>query len=270
MTETLHRGCPGAVRREQIESARVPSTEEEVALRALVIEDAPDIARAISTCLSRLGLSVDVSENGSEGIWRATEGHYALIVLDLMLPGMSGEAVCKTLRQRGVATPILVLTAKTADIDEINALTLGADDFIRKPFSIDVLAARATAVMRRGQPREEPPTFAGIRFDPHTHECEVDDRIVHLTPRETQVLTTLIHAGPRPVSKTELLHSVWGLDFEGDANVVDVYIRYLRQKLGSDRVITIPRTGYRLAEAADVAGSPDPSTSTAGSSLLEG
>jgi len=180
-------------------------------------------------------------------LWQASEGTYALVVLDLLLPKMSGNDVCRSLRAQGVTTPILVLTARTANDDEIDALTFGADDFVRKPFSIDVLTARAMALIRRGEARSGPRKLGGIEYDPTTRECRVDGKNVHLTPRESQVLSTLLHAGRRPVSKQELLHSVWGLDFEGEPNVVDVYIRYLRQKLGADRIVTTPRVGFRLA-----------------------
>lgn len=220
-------------------------------MRALVVEDEPDIARAVAECLARNGFAVDVAANGHDGLWRASEGTYALIVLDLMLPLMGGEDVCRKIRAKGIKTPILVLTARTAEFDEVNALTYGADDFVRKPFSIDVLSARALALTRRGEARATPRSHGDIEYDPELRQCRVDGRKVHLTPREAQVLSTLLHAGTRPVSKQELLHSVWGLDFDGEPNVVDVYIRYLRQKLGPERIITIPRTGFRLEDVPD-------------------
>lgn len=219
-------------------------------MRALVIEDEPDIARALTASLQRLGLEVDLADNGHDGLWLAGEGSYALIVLDLSLPAMSGSEVCRRLRASGDTTPVLVVTAQTGEQDEVRALTIGADDFVRKPFSIDVFMARARALVRRGESRDGPVEFAGIEFDPTARRCSVDGQIIHLTPRETQVLATLLHAGRRPVSKQELLHSVWGVEFEGEPNVVDVYIRYLRQKLGPDRIITIPRVGFRLHETS--------------------
>ncbi len=217
-------------------------------MRVLIIEDERDIAEAIQRGLVREGFTTVIADNGNDGYWHATEGNYALIVLDILLPGINGYQLCRRVREAGVETPILMLTAKSGEFDEVEALETGADDFLRKPFSIHVLLARCKALLRRRPLRLAPTSFAGIELDLKTRRCIVDGQDLQLTPRESQLLASLLMAKDVPVTKQGLLHSVWGLDFEGDANVVDVYIRYLRKKLGSDRIKTIPRIGYVLQE----------------------
>lgn len=218
------------------------------ALQVLIIEDEPDIAQAIQRGLEREGFSTVIADNGNDGYWHATEGSYALIVLDILLPGINGYQLCRSVRDAGVETPILMLTAKSGEFDEVEALELGADDFLRKPFSVHVLLARCKALLRRRPQGLEPTIYAGIELDLKTRRCVVDGKDLQLTPRESQVLSSLLIAKNVPITKQDLLNAVWGLEFEGDANVVDVYIRYLRKKLGSDRIKTIPRIGYLLQE----------------------
>lgn len=214
---------------------------------ALIIDDEADIAAVVAETLKRVDILSTTSLDGQEGLDLALTGNYDMIVLDLLLPSRNGFDICRTLRSAGVATPIICLSAKAGDFDEIEALEMGADDYLRKPFSVDVLSARVSALMRRPRSTADATMFAGIRYDSTSREVHLDDeKRVHLTPREGQVLALLIKAGDRPLSKGELLSKVWGAEYPGNPNVVEVYIRYLRKKLGRDRVDTIPRTGYRL------------------------
>ncbi|NNF54790.1 MAG: response regulator transcription factor [Acidimicrobiales bacterium] len=214
---------------------------------ALIIDDEPDIGQAVTETLKRNNIDSTTVLDGQEGLDLAMTGQYDLIVLDLLLPSRNGFDICRTLRSAGVSTPIICLSAKAGDFDEIEALEMGADDYLRKPFSVDVLAARVSALMRRPRSTADATMFAGIKYDSSSREVQLDDEErVHLTPREGQVLSLLIKAGDRPLSKGELLSKVWGAEYSGNPNVVEVYIRYLRKKLGRDRVDTIPRTGYRL------------------------
>ncbi len=195
-----------------------------------------------------MGIESTIILDGQEGFEAAVTDSYDLILLDLLLPSRNGFDICRSLRAEGIATPILCLSAKVGEFDEIEALELGADDYLRKPFSVDLLTARVGALLRRPRTTADAASFAGIRYHASTREAEVEGAAVHLTPREGQVLAELIQAGDRPLSKNELLSRVWGDGYGGNPNVVEVYIRYLRQKLGRDRVDTIPRTGYRLRQ----------------------
>lgn len=213
---------------------------------ALIIDDEIAVAHTVAQILHRVGSRVRVVGDGQQGFELASTGDFDLIVLDVLLPTRNGFDICRSLRAAGVTTPILCLSAKTGEFDEIEALELGADDYVRKPFSVELLHARITALLRRPRTTADAAAYAGIRYDPTTREASVAGSSVHLTPREGQLLAELIQAGDRPLSKNELLSRVWGADYRGSANVVEVYIRYLRTKLGRDRVVTIPRTGYRL------------------------
>ncbi|MFW2382845.1 MAG: response regulator transcription factor [Acidimicrobiales bacterium] len=217
-----------------------------ITMHALIIDDENDIALTVAAALEHIDITSTIILDGQAGFDEALTNSYDLILLDLLLPSKNGFDICRSLRSAGVATPILCLSAKTGEFDEIEALELGADDYLRKPFSLDVLQARITALLRRPRTTADAAAFAGIRYDASTREAEVEGSAIHLTPREGQVLAQLIQAGDRPLSKNELLSRVWGDGYGGNPNVVEVYIRYLRQKLGRDRVDTIPRTGYRL------------------------
>ena len=220
-------------------------------MKALIVDDEQDIAEAISLLMQRSGLQTVICNDGDSGLAEALTGGFSIIVLDILLPGTNGFSICRTLREAGVTTPILCVSAKSGEFDEVEALELGADDYLRKPFSMEVLNARISALLRRPHSVTDTRSFAGITYDVDTREVRVDGNAVHLTPREGEVLIELIRAGDRPVSKVELLKSVWGMEFDGNPNVVEVYIRYLRQKLGAKRVDTIPRTGYRLNSSKD-------------------
>jgi two-component system, OmpR family, response regulator len=222
-------------------------------VRVLVVEDEVHLAEAIGEGLTTEGFDVELCHDGLDGLWRARERPYGAIVLDILLPGMNGYKVCETLRQEGVWTPILMLTAKSGQYDEAEALDTGADDFLAKPFSFVVLVARLRALVRRGGPPR--PTLLAVgdlELDPARRRCRRGAVDVELTPREWSVLELLMRRPGDVVPKRELLVHVWGLDFEGDDNVVEVYVRYLRRKLdapfGRASIRTVRGVGYRLVD----------------------
>lgn len=220
-------------------------------MRILVVEDDKHVAQAVKRGLESEGFAVDVALDGVEGHWLATENPYDAVVLDIMLPGLSGYDVCAKLRDAGNWTPILMLTAKTGADDEAKALDTGADDFLAKPFSYVVLLARLRALVRRG--RQERPSIlhAGdLRLDPAAHKVWRDDTPVELTPRQFSLLEFLLRRAGDVVSKAVILEHVWDFAFEGDPNIVEVYVRQLRQRIdlpfGRNSLQTIRLVGYRL------------------------
>jgi DNA-binding response OmpR family regulator len=220
-------------------------------MKVLLVEDDKKIATAVKRGLEAEGFSVEVAFDGTDGLWRATEGSYDVIVLDLMLPGRNGFQVCADLREAGNWSPILVLTAKEGDLDETEALETGADDYLTKPFSFPVLVARLRALLRRTGGRSPTPVGAGdLRIDPGAHRVWRGDTPVPLTAREFAVLEFLVRRAGQAVSKNEILCGVWDFDFDGDPNIVEVYIRRLRRKIdepfGRHSIETLRRVGYRL------------------------
>jgi two-component system OmpR family response regulator len=225
------------------------------AVRVLVVEDEELLAAAVADGLTAEGFDVDVAHDGPDGLWRAREGSYDAIVLDVLLPGMHGYRVCRTLRDEGVWTPILILTAKDGEYDEAEALDTGADDFLSKPFSFVVLVARLRALVRRGStPRAAVLSAGTLVLDPFTHSCHRRGVEVHLTPREFSVLAALLRREGGVVSKQEILDEVWGHEFGGDPNIVEVYVRYLRKKIDMpfdlDTIETVRHVGYRMVTDA--------------------
>lgn len=221
-------------------------------MRILVIEDDAVVASALRRGLSAEGFDVDVAQDGDTGVWMATEHDYGVIVLDVMLPGRNGYKVCADLRADNVETPILMLTAKSGEFDEAEGLDAGADDYITKPFSFIVLAARVRALLRRSGPRQAVVQIIGdleIDFDRRT--AQRDGQTIELTNREFTLLEVLSRDPGAVCSKDFLLEQVWGPDFEGGPNVVEVYIGYLRRKIdnvGTHKMIQTARGhGYRLA-----------------------
>jgi DNA-binding response OmpR family regulator len=222
-------------------------------MRVLVVEDEELLAAAVADGLTAEGFDVDVAHNGPDGLWRAREGSYDAIVLDVLLPGMHGYRVCRTLRDEGVWTPILILTAKDGEWDEAEALDTGADDFLSKPFSMVVLLARLRAVARRRAEIEPTVLRRGsLCLDVRRRTCSRAGSERRLTPREFALLEHLMRQGDFISSKDELLAEVWGPDFIGDPNIVEVYVRYLRKKLdgsGEPSLIeTIRGAGYRVID----------------------
>ena len=220
-------------------------------VRILLVEDEERLAAAIARGLVAEGFEVDVTHDGADGLWRAREGSYGAIILDILLPGMNGYQICRTLRTDGVWTPILMLTAKDGEYDEVEAFELGADDFLSKPFSFPVLVARLRSLVRRGdRARPDRLVIDDLELDPGSRSCARDGDRIDLTPREFALLEVLMRQAGDVVSKRELLDAVWGMDFDGDPNVVEVYIGYLRRKLdkpyGRATFETVRGAGYRL------------------------
>jgi len=222
----------------------------------LVIEDEKRVATAIKRGLEAEGFAVDAVFNGDDGVWMAREQPYDAIVLDVMLPGANGYQVCATLRDEGNWTPILMLTAKTGEYDEAEALDTGADDFLSKPFSYVVLVARLRSLLRRGA-RERPVELnvAGLRLDPAGRRVWRGTIEIRLTAREFAVLEFLVRRADEVVTKTEILGAVWDFEFEGDPNNVEVYVRRIRRKIddpfGVTSIETIRGAGYRLNGRTD-------------------
>lgn len=220
-------------------------------MRILLVEDEEHLAAALARGLREEGFAVDVARTGTEGLWRAKELSYDLVVLDILLPGLNGYQVCAQLREDENWVPILMLTAKQGDLDEAEALDTGADDFLTKPFSFVVLLARIRALLRRGT-RERPAVLSvgELTLDPAEHRCRVGETEVALTPREFSLLEYLMRRAGEAVAKREILSHVWGEDFEGDPNIVEVYVGYLRRKIdlafGRSSIETVRGVGYRL------------------------
>ena len=222
-------------------------------MRVLVVEDEVQLGEAIGRGLRAEGFTVELVHDGLEGLWRARERTYAAVVLDILLPGMNGYEVCRTLRAEQVWTPILMLTAKSGEYDEAEALDTGADDFISKPFSFVVLVARLRALARRGgTPRPQALECGDLVLDPATRVCARGDDPVVLTGREFELLERLLRSPGEVVPKSELVVDVWGHDFDGDPNVVEVYVGYLRKKLdapfGRCSLETVRGAGYRVID----------------------
>jgi len=216
-------------------------------VRVLLVEDEARMAAAVVRGLTAEGFVVDHVADGQAGLEGARFGAYDVVVLDIMLPRMSGYTVVKTLRAEQNWVPVLLLTAKDGEYDEADGLDYGADDYLTKPFSFVVLVARLRALVRRDPaPRPTVIEAAGVVLDPAAHRVEVDGAEVSLAPREFLLLEHLLRAHPAVVPKEDLLLKVWG-DLD-DANVVEVYIGYLRRKLGREVLQTVRGAGYRLAQ----------------------
>jgi two-component system OmpR family response regulator len=224
-------------------------------MRVLVVEDEVSLAETIRDGLGREGFTVDIVHNGVDGLWTATEaphGAYDVIVLDIMLPGLSGYEVCRQLRGRGVWTPVVMLTAKDGEYDQADALDLGADDYLTKPFSFVILIARLRALIRRGAPERPAVLTAGdLTLDPSERRVARAGAPVALTPREFALLEFLLRNRGHAVTKTSILENVWDANFSGDPNIVEVYVGYLRKKVdhpfGRSAIETVRGAGYRLA-----------------------
>ncbi|MEM9037091.1 MAG: response regulator transcription factor [Actinomycetota bacterium] len=220
-------------------------------MRILIVEDEALIARALREALEAEGYAVDHADRGDDGLWMATEHSYDAIVLDLLLPGLNGFQVCAELREAGDTTPIMMLTAKDGELDQVEGLDTGADDYLTKPFSLVVLLARLRALVRRGPTGRPAVLTAGdLALDPAERTCHRGEDRIDLTPREFGLLHYLMHRAGTPVSKQDLLAHVWS-DEELDDAVVQVYVGYLRRKIdepyGRRAIGTVRGFGYRLA-----------------------
>jgi DNA-binding response OmpR family regulator len=222
-------------------------------MRVLVVEDEPRLSASLRTGLEAEGFAVDLAPDGGEALWYARENEYDVILLDIMLPVLNGYKVCQTLREEGDWTPVLMLTAKDGDWDQIEALDTGADDYVTKPFSFDVVLARIRSLVRRG--RTERPVNLSVGtlvLDPARKTVTRDGEAVTLTARELSLLEFLMRQSGNVVTKQQILNNVWAFDFEGDSNIVEVYIGRLRRKIdrpfGREDIETLRGIGYRLRE----------------------
>jgi heavy metal response regulator len=226
-------------------------------MRVLVVEDEPGIALFVRQGLSEAGYAVDVAGDGEEGLDYALAAEYDAIVLDILLPQMDGLDLLRELRERGLMTPVLLLTARDTVEDRVQGLDAGADDYLVKPFAFSELLARIRALLRRPPLQAEAVLRVGdLEMDIARHEVRRAQRLIELSPREFALLEYLMRHPTQVLSRTQIIEHVWNFDFSYDSNVVDVYIGYLRHKLnrGSDTPLihTVRGVGYRLsAEGGD-------------------
>lgn len=219
--------------------------------RVLVIEDDDDLARALRDLLDDEGFDVTLRSDGESGFTEGQSGEYQVIVLDLMLPKRNGFSVCQDLRASGIDTPLMILTAKDGDLDEIEGLDMGADDYLRKPFESSIFLARLHALLRRHERgRPKPLAIGAVELDPLRRSVVSFGRNVSLTPREFTLLEYLMGHPDETLAKSEILHAVWGSAFEGDPNIVEVYVGYLRRKIDlapyQSMIRTVRGVGYSV------------------------
>ncbi|MFJ2768030.1 response regulator transcription factor [Streptomyces sp. NPDC087300] len=217
-------------------------------MRLLIVEDEKRLALSLAKGLTAEGYAVDVVHDGIDGLHRASEGTYDLVVLDIMLPGMNGYRICSTLRAAGHDVPILMLTAKDGEYDEAEGLDTGADDYLTKPFSYVVLVARVKALLRRRGGGGPSPvhTLGELKVDTAARRVFRGEDEITLTTKEFAVLEQLVLRAGEVVSKGDILEHVWDFAYEGDPNIVEVYISTLRRKLGATLIKTVRGAGYRL------------------------
>jgi two-component system, OmpR family, response regulator len=222
-------------------------------VRILIVEDEVKLAALLRRGLAEETHAADVAASGEDALWMAQATEYDAIVLDLMLPGLDGLEVCRRLRAQGVWSPVLMLTARDALEDRIGGLDAGADDYLTKPFAFAELLARLRALARRGTP-ERPTVIAvgDLALDPATHRVRRGDTEIPLSPKELALLETFMRRPGRVLSRFELLEHAWDYDYEHRSNVIDVYVRYLREKIdrpfGRESIETVRGAGYRLRE----------------------
>ena len=222
-------------------------------MRVLIIEDDAAMAAALSLGFGAEGFAVELAADGVDGLWMATENSFDLIVLDIMLPKLSGYEVCKRIRQAGSTVPILMLTAKDGEHDEADALDLGADDYLSKPFSFVVLLAHVRALLRRAPTDRSPVVSVGdLCLDPATRRCTRGQVEIPLTAREFSLLEYLMRSRGMVVSRGMIAEHVWDAELDIDSNVVEVYVGYLRRKVdrafGRNDIETVRGVGYRLVD----------------------
>ncbi|MGX4765602.1 two-component system response regulator YkoG [Bacillus mojavensis] len=220
----------------------------------LIVEDEEKIARVLQLELEYEGYSVTIKHNGTEGLDAAAEGSYSLLLLDVMLPGMSGLEVLRRLRKTDQGTPVILLTARDSIPDKVTGLDIGANDYVTKPFEIEELLARIRAALRQtGSKTEDIGTFLtydDLQVNEKTREVRRGDKEVELTPREFDLLVYMLKHPQQVLTREQILSSVWGFDYIGDTNVVDVYIRYIRKKLDypyeKQLIHTVRGVGYTI------------------------
>jgi two-component system, OmpR family, response regulator len=224
-------------------------------VRVLIVEDEPKMAALLQRGLTEAGFAADAVHDGEEALWRAGSVAYDAIVLDLMLPGMDGMTVCRTLRERGVWSPVLMLTARDAVDDRVDGLDAGADDYLVKPFTFRELLARLRALLRRA-PTERPVVLrvGDLRLDPAARRVWRGADELDLTAKELSILELFMRRPGEVLTRLELLEHAWDHAYDNRSNVVDVYVRYLREKIdrpyGRATLQTVRGEGYRLAEGS--------------------
>jgi two-component system OmpR family response regulator len=223
--------------------------------RLLVVDDEPNIVDLLATSLRFAGFEVATARNGSEALRVAPEFRPDLLVLDVMMPGIDGFSVVRRLRQDGMSVPVVFLTARDATEDKVTGLTLGGDDYVTKPFSLEEVVARIRAVLRRFRATEQPHSsrlaFADIAMDEDTHEVWKGGELVPLSPTEFKLLRYFLQNSGRVLSKAQILDHVWHYDFNGDANVVESYVSYLRRKIDTTQprlLHTLRGVGYVMRQ----------------------
>ncbi len=222
--------------------------------KILIIEDEPQLARLLQLELQFEEFDSDIAHTGREGLERFNEGHYDLILLDIMLPEMNGMEVLKQIRSSASYVPIILLTAKNDVKDKVAGLNLGANDYVTKPFEFEELLARIRVNLRFSSapsfavPSKNECSFRGVHVDLDSHVVTKDGDEIDLTPREFDLLVHFIRNARIVQSREQILNAVWGFDYYGDTNVVDVYVRYLRQKLGNQVIQTVRSVGYVMKE----------------------
>ena len=224
--------------------------------RVLVVEDEPAIARAVAYAFRSEGWEVETCADGGRALAEALAETYDVVILDLMLPTLSGTEVCRRLRQGGSDVPILMLTAKNTEIDRVLGLEIGADDYVTKPFSMAELVSRVRAILRRRELDRAAGARAvrrvgGVEVDAARHEARVDGRVVHLTPSEFTILAFLADRPERVVSRREIMQNLWNSAYVGDERACEVHISKLRRKIERNadepaRLVTVRGVGYNL------------------------
>jgi two-component system, OmpR family, response regulator len=225
-------------------------------MRVLVVEDEIKMAELLRRGLREEGYAVDVAGGGAEALWLATENPYDVILLDLMLRDADGIEVCRSLREKEIWSPVIMVTARDAIEDHVRGLDVGADDYLTKPFSFAELLARIRALLRRSS-AERPAVLSlgDLRLDPATRQVWRGDSPIEMTPKEFALLEYFMRNPEQVLSRTRIIQHVWDFAYEGDSNVVDVYVRYLREKIdrpfGKNSLQTVRGAGYRLREESD-------------------
>lgn len=215
--------------------------------RILIVEDEERIASFVEKGLNAEGYATEIADDGYTAVELLRTGLFDLVILDLGLPGLDGFSVLRLIRGEGLDLPVIILTARESTEDTVAGLSGGADDYMSKPFSFDELLARVRLRLRPSGPQNPSVLRAGdLALDIHTRRALIGERAVELSSREFTLLETFLHHPDQVLSRAQLLSRVWGLDFDPGSNVVDVYVRYLREKLGHNTIETIRGAGYRL------------------------
>ncbi|SHF25961.1 two component transcriptional regulator, winged helix family [Thermoanaerobacter uzonensis DSM 18761] len=223
-------------------------------MRILIVDDEENLVNALYKALKEEGYSVDIAQDGLEGLEYAKMNVYDVIILDIMLPGMDGIKILENLRNEGINTPILMLTAKDATEDKVKGLDTGADDYMTKPFELCELMARIRALLRREAPTKSPILkVADLELNTLTRQVKRGDKEITLTSKEFALLEYMMRNAGRVLTRTQIADHIWDYEFDGFSNIIDVYIRYLRKKIDDDfenkLIHTIRGSGYCLKES---------------------